>query len=609
MTGQVPGMPERREPHRHADRLLARSIGAAWAPLTVAALSAVVGSAAALAAPAALAAAVDGVLAGKGARAATPLALVLAVTVCAEVVGALAGVASTATAVSVLRLRFVAHVLRLGAAGLRRHPAGDLANRLVSNIGTAGSVPLASLSAATGFLTSIGGMAALLLTDWRTGVAFLAAVPVAVIVLRVFVVRLSGLYEPYQEAQGRLVARLTDTLAGIRTVRAAGTAGREIGRVLAPLPDLSSAGHALWRAQARGVWRIGLLLPLVEVLVLAVAGLGVTQGRLAAGQLLAVAGYTALALAFADHVDGLTALAHARPAAGRVWEVLALPAPSPGTRPLPPGPGALSFRGVTVARDRITILDDVDLEVPAGAMTALVGPSGAGKTTLASLAGRLADPDRGQVLLDGHPVADVRPDALRDAVAYAFERPVLLGGDLASAIAYGTPGADSASVRDAARAAHVDDVVCRLPDGYATPAKAAPLSGGELQRLGLARALVREARLTVLDDATSSLDTVTEAQVTRTLMEGMRGRTRLVVAHRAATAARADLVVWLEGGRVRAKGIHRELWQDPAYRTLFAAEPEPPADARAVRTEGGRVTPMPPGGEAGGGEYRCTALP
>lgn len=564
---------------RDGDRLLAATARGLWAPLAVTATAVALSTAAALALPAALATAVDGVVSGEGARAAGFLALVLAVATCADLIGAIAGAATTASATASLRLRFTSHLLRLDAAGARRFPAGELVNRLVSNTASAGRVPLTLLYTVAEIVSTSGGIVMLLVTDWRSGVAFLIGVPVALVIVRLFVNRLSGVYERYQSAHGRLAARLTDTLAGIRTVRASGTADREITRVLSPLTDLSDAGHAMWRAQARGVWQITLLLPVIEVLVLTVAGLGVTDGRLQPGQLLAVAGYAAMGVGFIEQVDALLGVAEARAAARRIQEVLVLPPLVPGTRPLPDGPGALSFRGVTVTREGSHLLDAIDLDVTPGALTALVGPSGAGKSTLAMLAGRLLDPERGQVLLDGCDLADVAPEALNGAVAYAFERPVLLGGDLASAIAYGRPALGRDSVREAARAAYVDDVIRRLPEGYDTLAATAPLSGGEFQRLGLARAMVRRARLTVLDDATSSLDTATEAQVTRTLVEGMRGTTRLVIAHRAATAARADHVVWLDGGRIRGRGTHRALWQDPAYRALFAVGPDPRDDS------------------------------
>jgi ATP-binding cassette, subfamily B, bacterial len=207
----------------------------------------------------------------------------------------------------------------------------------------------------------------------------------------------------------------------------------------------------------------------------------------------------------------------------------------------------------------------VDLLVPGGASVAVVGRSGAGKSVLAALAARLRDPDEGSVMLDGVPLKSLSHNALRAAVGCAFERPVLVGATVAEAIA---PSAERSEVEAAAKAAHAHEFVARLPHGYHTPLTSAPMSGGERQRLGLARAWPA-ARLLVLDDATSSLDMVTEMQITRTLTE-TGDRTRLVVTHRRSTAARADLVVWLDAGRIRAIGPHTDLWTNPSYREIFA---------------------------------------
>ncbi|GLW23006.1 ABC transporter ATP-binding protein [Microbispora amethystogenes] len=588
----VPEQAEEQVKQKHGDRLIASLVRGTWAPLAVAGVSAAASIGISLALPAALAAAVNSVLTGRASPiACASLAALLVAEAFVEITTHIAGITSVTSATSLLRLRVIDRLLQSDVGGAAALPAGELTNRLVGNTSTVGYVPVTVVSAAAGAVTSLGGAVALFTIDWRVGLAFLAGVPVAVVVTRVLVARISSLYGAYQRAQGRLATRLTETLAGIRTVRAAGTASREITRVLEPLPELGAAGRALWRAQAHSVWHITLLLPLMELLVLAVAGLGIAQGRLQPGVLLETAGYTALALAFVKQIDPLLSLAYGRSAAVRVHDVLALPALPSGGAPLAEGPGALSFRGVTVMRRQTPVLDDICLEIPAGALTAVVGHSGAGKTTLALLAGRLTDPDRGQVLLDGIPLGDVDPGLLRSAVAYAFERPVLLGGDIASAIAYGASVSTPEAVSAAARAAGVDDVVRRLPLGYATPASDAPLSGGEVQRLGLARAFFRRGRLTILDDATSSLDTATEAQVTNALVDAMRGRTRLVIAHRPATAARADLVIWLDGGRVRGRGAHRELWRDPAYRALFASGDDPGAidpgdDTAAAAAEG-----------------------
>jgi ATP-binding cassette, subfamily B, bacterial len=215
-------------------------------------------------------------------------------------------------------------------------------------------------------------------------------------------------------------------------------------------------------------------------------------------------------------------------------------------------------------------------------MVALVGRSGAGKSLVAAVAGRLRDPDRGQVRLDGVPLDQVERRSLRRAVAYAFERPALRGGTVADMIGFGVDRPSPEAIRRAAAAAQADGFVGRLPDGYRAPLSRTPLSGGELQRLGLARAVAHDARVLILDDATSSLDTATEAEIAAALTAQMHGRTRLIVTHRATTAARADLVAWLDGGRIRAYGPHGELWADPDYRAVFRPEPAAPPLAAAA---------------------------
>jgi ATP-binding cassette subfamily B protein len=228
----------------------------------------------------------------------------------------------------------------------------------------------------------------------------------------------------------------------------------------------------------------------------------------------------------------------------------------------------VEFRGVTGAGGA---LNGLDLTVPGGTAVAVTGRSGASE--LAALAGRLADPDGGEILLDGTPLPRLTRTALRGEIGYAFARPALFGRTVADALAFGPARPPDARLRDAARDARADDFIGRLPHGYATPLADAPMSGGELQRMGLARAFAHAGRVLVLDDATSSLDTVTELQITDALLNRLADRTRLIVTHRASTAARADLVAWLEDGRVRALAPHAELWDDPDYRALFGGSP------------------------------------
>jgi ATP-binding cassette subfamily B protein len=206
---------------------------------------------------------------------------------------------------------------------------------------------------------------------------------------------------------------------------------------------------------------------------------------------------------------------------------------------------------------------------------AIVGASGAGKSLVAALCARLIDPDDGAVLLDGVALAQLSRLELRRAVSYGFERPTLLGETIADAIAIGASEPPMRAITAAARSARADAFIRRLRRRYRTPLAGVPMSGGEAQRLGLARAFAHAGRLLILDDVAASLDTITERHIGAVLTGPLGDRTRIVIAQRASTAARADMVVWLAAGRVRASGPHATLWRDPEYRTLFAAAVEP----------------------------------
>jgi ATP-binding cassette subfamily B protein len=247
------------------------------------------------------------------------------------------------------------------------------------------------------------------------------------------------------------------------------------------------------------------------------------------------------------------------------------------------------LHGVTVRAGGRAVLERIDLVVPAGALVAVVGRTGAGKSLFAAVAGRLVDPDEGEVLLDGVPLRSLERGELRRAVGYGFERPVLIGETLADVIAFGAEQPRHEQVVAAACAAQADGFIRRCPEGYRTRLADAPMSGGEVQRMGLARTFAHAGRMLVLDDVAASLDTVTEHHISRVLATALADRTRIVVAHRASTAARADLVVWLHEGVIRAVAPHSRLWREPEYRGLF--EPEqlagaPPAEAEPVAVGG-----------------------
>ncbi|MGE7433063.1 MULTISPECIES: ABC transporter ATP-binding protein [Kitasatospora] len=530
------------------------------------------GAAVSLALPAAMADAVDRVLAGRGGGwAVSGIALLLAAAAVCEVSAEIAAASCGARATATLRRSLLRRILAVGVSGRNRHPAGDLTSRVVGSATDAGQIAVTVVGLATSAVTSLAGTVLLWRVDVRLGVVLLLSLVPALLLVRMFATRMSDLFVRYQELQADIAARLLDALDGIRTIRAAGTLDQEIARVLEPLPDLSATGAETWARQRSVVWRMSLLVPLIEVAVLTAAGLAVVQGRLLAGQFLAAAGYTTLALGFLNQVDSLAELARATASARRVTEIPGAAAEgpaTPGAAPAP-GPGRVTLRQVTVRRGGRAVLDGVDVEIPAGYAVAVVGRPGAGKSTFAQLIGRLVEPDGGEVMLDDTPVTRLDPVALRRAVAYAFERPVLLGETVHEAVAYGHEPLSRAVVERAARLACADSFVRRLPEGYDTPLADLRLSGGEAQRLGLARALVGEAGVLVLDDATSSLDTVTEMRIGQVIAEDLAGRTRVIIARRLAAAAGADLVVWLDDGRIRAVGRHPVLWSDPEYRAVF----------------------------------------
>lgn len=511
-------------------------------------LNAAVATTGGLLLPAALAGAVDMALSGTFVLFTVVWLLLLAATeIVGDAIGVVLAASITSRATAWLRRRLSKKLLSLG------HPspfaAGDAVSRVTGDCGHAGGVAVTLITLLVTAASSVGAVVALALLDWRLAVVFAVSVPLAMFLVRTHMQLTAGDVLAYQEVSGDVSARLLDAVSGRRTIAAAGIADHETDRVLRPLPLLAAAGAGMWRTQAKMMWRAGLLLPAVEVAVLITAGFGVMQGRLSPGEVLAALGYAALGMGVVGQIPQLTALERTRASATRIAEVLDAEVPA---RPVSsPGAGVLELRGVTVG----TALRDVNLSVPAGTFAAVVGSSGAGKSTLAAALGGLSSVDSGEVLRDG-------------AVGYAFERPALLGETIGRSIGYGTD-ADEVQVRDAAVAAQVHDVLIRLPQGYETPVADAPLSGGEAQRIGLARAIVRDPDVLVLDDATASLDTVTEARVDKALTTALPGRTRIVVTHRPATAARADLVVWLENGRIRGTGTHRVLWHDEAYRAVF----------------------------------------
>jgi ATP-binding cassette, subfamily B, bacterial len=556
-----------------ADRLLLRIArhGGWWLALLGGASLA--GAAAQVLLPAAIGRALDAALTPHGGTRWLGWCTVLvAIIILTSVAVSLATGMASATAIAWLRRMLAAHVLGCGPGLLGQVSSGDTVSRLVGGTSDAGAAPASAVLAVTAVIPPAGSVVALGLIDPWLMAAFMVGFPLLAVILRRLVRDAAAVSTGYQEAQGAIAARLLDALAGARTIAAAGTRDDEQRRILAPLATLHEQGSASWRIQGRAAAQGSLIVPILQAVVLAVAGIELARHRITPGELLAASQYAVLAVGIGATVGQLNRLGRARGGARRAAGLLALPRPRYGDLSLPPGIGELRFRGVSSR-----LLSDLDLAVPGGAAVAVVGRSGAGKSTLASLAGRLLDPAEGSVELDGCDLSWLTRRALRSAVVYAFERPALFGSTPFEALSFGAFAPARDDVLAAARDSCAAGFLARLPADIDTPLDDVPMSGGEMQRLGLARAFAHAggARLLILDDATSSLDTATEMLVSNALTGQLSGVTRLIVAHRAGTAARADLVAWLDGGRLRDFAPHAQLWADPDYRALFASGPEP----------------------------------
>ena len=567
-----------RRGYRAADRLLARAArqGGGWA--IVVALAALATAGVSLVFPTVLGHAVDGLVrSGSPGPWLTWAAGLVAVLVAGSALDVLASGIAVARSTETLRRAVLRHALSLGVRSGRLGP-GEMATRIVANAAETGRVGPAVVGAGASLIMGLGGTVALAVIHPLLCAAFLLGIPLLLLIVRAFARDSSALTTRYLTVQGRIAERLTGAISGSRTIAAAATFDREVDRSLAPLPELRRHGMALWQVNMRITAQDALLVAVLEIGVIAVAGVLLAQRQITTGEMLAAAQYVLLASSLNSLSAIVAQLTRARAAAQRLVEILHEEPVRYGSRPLPPGRGRIELRGVTVRTGDDVVLDRVDLVIPAGALVAVVGRSGSGKSLLAALVGRLTDPDEGLVLLDGVPLQEIDRGELRRAVGYGFARPALFGATVADAIAFGVDAPPSEQLEEGARAARADDFIRLLPDGYATPLAQAPMSGGETQRVGLARTFAHAGRVLVLDDVAASLDTVTEHHISGVLTGALGDRTRLVVGHRASTVAQMDAVIWLDRGAMRAMAPHHELWQNPEYRALF--EPDEPVSRK-----------------------------
>jgi ABC-type multidrug transport system fused ATPase/permease subunit len=383
-----------------------------------------------------------------------------------------------------------------------------------------------------------------------------------------------------QEVQQRiaeLTAEVDESIGGIRLVKAFAREERQLQRVRQAAARVFEQSMVSTRLSAFYSPFIGFLPQMGLALVLLIGGRQAVNGQITVGEFVAFIGYVGR-LAGPVRMLGI-ALGMAQRAVGsgaRVFEILdrkARMTSPPDAAPLPAGSGHVQMHGVTFAYgagDR-PVIDGVDLDVQGGRTVAIVGPTGSGKTTLVMLLPRLYDPTSGSVSIDGADLRDVDLASLRGQVGFVSDDPFLFSDTVEANIAYARPDATREEVERAARQADIHDFITTLPEGYDTliGERGLTVSGGQRQRLAIARAIVADPRILILDDATSSVDASTEAQIKAALRELMVGRTTFIIGHRLSTIALADEIVVLEDGRVTARGSHDELIeQSGLYREI-----------------------------------------
>jgi ATP-binding cassette subfamily C protein len=377
-------------------------------------------------------------------------------------------------------------------------------------------------------------------------------------------------------------ASLERTLGALRTIKASGAEHREELTVHEAAEESwrQSVRAAKWSAAAGNT--AGLAMQIAFITVLAVGGARVATGAIGIGTLVAFLLYVFYLMSPIQQVVGaITQYQTGAAALARIQEALRLPAePAALPAPLPAPdaePAALAFDDVRFryADDLPYVHHGVTFTVPARGLTAFVGPSGAGKTTVFSLIERFYDPEAGLITVDGRALEDWDLPRLRSVIGYVEQDAPVLSGSLRDNLLLGNPEADEGEVTRVLKTTRLDGLVARLPRGLDTLVghRGTKLSGGERQRVAIARALLRRPRLLLLDEATSQLDAVNEAALRDTVADVARTTTVLVVAHRLSTVTTADRIVVMDAGRVRAVGTHRELVAaDPLYAELAATQ-------------------------------------
>lgn len=446
---------------------------------------------------------------------------------------------------------------------------GGILSRLTGDVDTTtGLLQMAIVSPSVSVIRLVISVIVLFRLNWRLALTALAIIPGVMLVSFISARRIRPIYRSLRKDAEQIDGRVGETFSGIRVVRA-------FRRELRELLDYMRGRHTVLRKELFAhrremvIWTSwGLLLGAVNVVIVWYGGYLNLSGRASVGDIMAFQWYTFLLLnPVWNIVNSFSELQRSLAAMERVFEVLAMPNDKPdrpGATDAPKVVREIQFENVEFEyREGQPVVRDFNVDVPGGSVVALVGRSGAGKTTVTDLVARFHDPTRGRILLNGSDIRDLRLSTYRDLLAIVQQDVFLFDGSVRDNIAYGRHNATDAEIEDAAQRANAHEFIVKLPEQYETfvGERGVKLSGGQQQRLAIARAILASPQILILDEATSNLDTESEQLIQASMASLLAGRTTFVIAHRLSTIRRADVILLMEDGRVIERGTHDELME------------------------------------------------